>query len=387
MIIGIVTFWEAYDNYGQVLQCWALQKKLESMGHKPYVIRYKLNGVVKEDVKQKVVGYLRKIYRSLKSIIKGDYYNLKLVKKNNSKRDFEGFRNRFYNLSPEIYNSISELRKNPPSADSYICGSDQIWGYKIKEEESDVFYLDFGNDQLLRIAYAPSFGMVSYPNELKQKLAGRLSRFDAISVREYGGVKICEEVGFHAEHVLDPSLLLNGTDYKKIMDIKKNVIEDYVFVYSINVNNPNDLSWESIKKYSKERGLKVIATASSGYLPARELLDGAIYEYPRVNEWLSLIAYSKLVVTTSFHGIAFCLIYHKPFVYVPLKGEHSSGNCRVSELLDSLNLTAQILHNENSFSEIAENIILWDDVEKRLNAMRTASSRFIESSLQLNKQV
>lgn len=378
MKIGIVTFWEAFDNYGQALQCWALQQVLKKLGHDPFVIRYK----IQNDNQKGFIYTLHRLYAIAKQTVKGELREAHKQRKNNALRDFKSFRRLNYNLSSKCYFNLEDLISNPPFADAYIVGSDQVWGYKIREKESNVFFLDFGNANTRRIAYAPSFGVLEYPEELKELLKKRLSRFNAISVREKTGVAICESVGVKAEHVLDPSLLLSINDYIKLVT-RRTSKDNRLFIYSINIKTGEDIRWSEIKDYAKAMGLKVVATTSSGYIPAKELLEGAYYEYSKVEEWLSNIADSNLVVTTSFHGVAFSVIFHTPFVYVPLTGSHSSGNSRVLELLESLQLTSRVLTADNTFEKVTNESIDWERVEAAISTYRQESLDYLKKALKL----
>lgn len=382
MKVGIVTFWEAFDNYGQALQCWALQQELKRLGHEPFVVRYKLSGRPDKGIKAKLNTAAHCLYAILKQIIKGDYSEVRRQQRNVKTRDFASFRDKNYSLSPHIYYSLDELCSMPPEADAYIVGSDQVWGYKIREKESDVFFLGFGAKETLRIAYAPSFGLQKYPEELEEDLKRKLSHFNSLSVREKAGVHICGKVGYRAEHVLDPTLLLNKEVYESLR-IKHGNTARQLFVYSINIKSAKDIRWDEIKEYARDNQLELTATTSSGYVPARELLDGASYEYSKVGEWLDNISRASLVVTTSFHGVAFSIIMHTPFVYVPLTGGHSSGNNRVTELLESLNLTSRIMKDDKPFKDFVSETIDWVSVDNLLNTRREQSLKYLQESLKM----
>ena len=382
MIIGIVTFWEAFDNYGQALQCWALQQSLKDLGHQPFVVRYKLNGLSPKSVPDLLGKVLHSTYNNLKMLLRGEYRESVKQHKNIKKRDFESFRQEHYQFSEKEYFSFEELSLDPPQADVFIAGSDQIWGWRIGDKESDVFFLGFGGSDVRRIAYAPSFGIKEYPNDLKDDLKNKLARFDALSVREKTGVNICSDAGFNAEHVLDPTLLLHGGQYDEIAE-KVNFQEPYIFVYSINIKSAEELCWKELKSYADAHNTTVVATTSSGYVPAKELLSGASYVYPTVEGWLNRIKNSTLVVTTSFHGIAFSINLHKPFVYVPLGGSHSSGNNRVTELMDALGLRGRELTNERTIEEVINTPIDWQNVEQCLNERREKSIAYLNQALKL----
>jgi hypothetical protein len=125
MKIGIMTFWRSEDNYGQLLQCYALQKYLRDAGHDAYLIRYdSKNDYIKLSVWKKAIKGLNpvKSFGYISSKIRAP-----LIKKLNAERKFLDFRNIYIKQSKSIYHSYKELVENPPEADMYITGSDQVW--------------------------------------------------------------------------------------------------------------------------------------------------------------------------------------------------------------------------------------------------------------------
>ena len=219
------------------------------------------------------------------------------------------------------------MQKNPPIADCYIVGSDQVWAQLLSKSENSVFFLDFGDEETKRIAYAASFSMSEYPENLRSKLAENLSRLNAVSVRETQGIDICNSVGTKATKVVDPTLLLGTKAFENITAKRMNS-NQYAFVYQLNIASPDEIRWTDARAYCSEKHWDMIATASSGYFEGQEILKGAKYVYPSIPEWLSLIRYSEIVITASFHGIVFSILFHKNFVYIPLNGVHSGGNAR-----------------------------------------------------------
>ena len=117
---------------------------------------------------------------------------------------------------------MTKIQQNPPQADCYITGSDQVWAQLLDNINNEGFFLNFGSSQIKRISYAASFAMTSYPQELKKKLKEKLSIFSAISVRESSGVEICKELGYNVSWVLDPTFLLEQSDYLSLKLKNKN---------------------------------------------------------------------------------------------------------------------------------------------------------------------
>ena len=149
MRIGIVTFWQSDDNYGQQLQCWALQRYLKKLGHEPFLIRY----LYKESVWRKWLKIMVKtalIYPLLGWWRHREVRRMEAVNRvKNKVRRFEEFRDNHINQTQRIYGTLKELRLDPPVADVYIGGSDQIWHpVLLRWKDSRAFWLDFGGDRV-----------------------------------------------------------------------------------------------------------------------------------------------------------------------------------------------------------------------------------------------
>ena len=385
MKIGIITLWQSSDNYGQQLQCWALQQELIKLGHEPYLIRYDIEHKFSKSSKPSIFKKLLKLLlvypivpffiRKIRERKEQKLYDYNALR--NVERNFANFRKENIIMSNQVYTSLQNLRENPPKADAYIVGSDQVWAFLLDKYENRVMFLDFGEESIKRIAYAPSFSMKSYPNKLKSLLKENLKRFDFLSVREQTGVSICKELGFNVKAVVDPTLLLGKNDY---MDIKGLDVNDgcYIYLYYLNVTEEKEIEWELLKKYASRNGLKIIATPASGYIPGRELFDGAEYRYANIPQWISLIDNANMVVTTSFHGVVFCILHHTPFVYFPLKGRFARGNNRVLDLLKEVGLESRCY---SEFNKMMKENVDWDMVDFRLNDSRLKSLDYLHQSL------
>ena len=329
MKIGIITHWKDNDNYGAILQTYALQKYLRNMGHDAYVIRYyTANGQISFAQKLKNILFNPSIYLRKKQ-------RQQLVMRNkewNKLRDFDTFRNQNISLSPLVYNGLDDIQKNAPEADLYITGSDQVWCGNLTNRQNWAFFLDFGSNKTKRISYAASFGRSYFPCGDNDKFKELVSRFDAVSIREENGVQMCVDRGIKAIRCLDSTLILDVDYYKELMSDRKHPGR-YVYFYTVNVTNKEELYWNRLSVMLKKKGIGTIVTTGSGYKLAEEIYDGAEYDYATVSEWLSNIYYSDMVVTASFHGVAFSILLKKDFIYMPLHGKYSTGNNRVLDLL------------------------------------------------------
>lgn len=358
-----MTFWFGNSNYGQLLQCWALQQYLELKGHEPFVIKYLALG------EPWWKCHIRRILNRKAP-----------VSVNDAKRDFEGFRNRYFRFS-KLYTSLKQIQSYPPKYDAYIAGSDQIWVHSLDNNQVHPYFLNFGESQVKRIAYAPSFGMTEYPAKDQNKLKNLLSNIDAISCREYSGVNICNKIGFKATKVVDPTLLLTKDVYTKALHLH---LRDRcgLFIYSLNINSPEEIQWTALKLLAKEKCWEIFVTPASGYNEGTELFGNEVkYIYSTPENWLEQIANSELVVTTSFHGVVFSIIMHTPFVYIPLSGEHSKSNNRVLDLLNDLQLGDRALTADKDIKVLIDNAINWQEADLRLKKLRSESEDFILNAI------
>lgn len=386
MKVGIITLWQSSDNYGQQLQCWALQQELIKLGYEPYLIRYDVEyqfSSIKSPLWKKITKLLL-IYPVVKSFVrkKREIKEQKLRVYNalrNSERDFENFRKDNIYMSEKTYTSLKSLKDNPPKAAAYIVGSDQVWAFLLDRLENQVMFLDFGQNKTKRVAYAPSFSMPAYPDKLKAQLKFNLSRFDSLSVREQTGANICKELGFEAKVVLDPTMLLKREDYSKIAST--NTRNAYIYLYYLNITNPKEVEWKQLQEFSKAFNLKIIATPASGYIQGEELFSDVDYQYATIPQWIGLINNANLVVTTSFHGVVFCVLHHTPFVFFPLKGKFSRGNNRVIDLCNLLHLSDRIWTGNLSFISLYEDVIDWKKVDQILDTNRMDSIAYLSNNL------
>jgi hypothetical protein len=342
MKIGIMTFWWSNDNYGQLLQCYALQKYLRNLGYEAFLIRYKHTEENRYSIRR-----LIKIFSPLK-VVKYFTRQKRLEKiSKEPNRHFESFRSEYLVQSSKLYISYDELKRNPPDADCYIAGSDQIWNYwnnKLNYYKNAIhaYFLDFGSDKIKRLSYAASWGGSCIPNEYIKEITPLLKRFDYVSVREESGIELCKECGYDsAECVCDPTLLLSAEYYRNLYNenpIRK-IDKKYLLVYML--SNEIDLNKDIIKKFASENNLKIINISIGG------VFDDFPKYYATIPEWLYLIDNAEYIITNSFHGSVFCTIFHKQFGIVPRITKFSYMNDRFEMLFKLLGLKKRYITNND----------------------------------------
>jgi hypothetical protein len=354
MKIGIITYHWAY-NYGAVMQAYALQTYLEKRGHIVEFINY-------VPINQKA-GLLRKyIGRNIKST------KLKW-KTAQREKNFHTFVSKL-NVSSIKYTSYQELLDLPPKYDIYICGSDQVWNYDLvsstpeKKGISHPYYLDFGDETTIRVAYAPSFGAVNIPDDLKDEVKKCLSKFNSISVREKSGVEIVKSLGFkNVKWMPDPTFLLNKEDYLNIETSVRN--DNQEFIYSYILEEQDEMAKKVLTLLS-DKNKKIIYNVFMGTIIKDKNYKNII---PSPEQWLHCINNADFIVTNSFHSTVFALIFHRPFITIPLGGIASGRNERIISLLDSLGLSVRLLweYDENVILKIRQHSINWEIVDEKIN--------------------
>lgn len=372
MKVGILTFHYA-DNYGAVLQAYALQTYLESLGHNVEIIDYRPRYIThggrfriprsKKDLVGNAQVALIKISR-LRTAISG----------RTSQKAFQSFRDTALHISTMTYTSLEDLKSRAPSYDAYICGSDQIWNPPPRAGVDPAFYLDFGEPKCRRIAYAASFGRPQIEVEYHKDIGRLLKKIDYISVREQSGIDLVQQLsGRTATWLPDPTLLVDNYDSV----LTKIPQENHIFVYGLRTGA---LLQDVKEQVAKIYGAPVLAPFNAKQLWRSK--EATIQLSP--SEWLGAIQQAGIVVTNSFHGTLFSIIFRKPFITVPLVGRNAGLNTRFQSILYRLNLADRLLPSTNNNQDITRLIkaeIDWHDVYERLSAWRCEARDFVVSAL------
>jgi hypothetical protein len=343
-------------NYGGILQYYALQKVLESSGHEVHILTIRkqrklflLNSLV--SLKWKVIKILGKM-----SIFG---YN-KLI-------DVEKFKQKNMTNLTDSFFSLDDVCAylHTNSIDTLVVGSDQIWN-RSATHSLDVSFLNFGY-AARKFAYAASFAKdtINYSPQEIQFCIKQLETFESVSVREKSGVDILKEkLSCNGLHVLDPTLLLEPEAYPIDLDSKEldSFSEEYLFSYILDSSEVKD---EFKDDFCKKLGLSN--------------LDFVGYKgYRGVEAWLKGLSGSKFVVTDSFHGMCFAIIFKKDFIVVANK---ERGLDRFYSLLKLLNLESRLVYPEDLARYIFDGIKLkinWLEVTTLLNQQKNISRKFLE---------
>jgi len=314
--IGLLTFHDpGIRNYGAILQCYALCRVLRDLGH----------GV-------EVIHYLRAEARP------GTEARFRLwARRQLAGPAFDRFLREHIPVSPP-YPTPADLRRARHDYDLVIVGSDQVWRPQYGGAEPLVYFLDFLDEGVRRVAYACSFGEDKWQgaDALTDRAREALRRFAAVSVRERSGVAVCRDTfGIVATQAMDPTLLA-GRDCFDRIGLPSSVEPAGIVSYRLHADADFDESLEHVRE----------ATS----LPVRNLrpdprtfLGKTYRRFIPVPDWLAGIRDAAFVVTDSFHAVCFSLLFERPFVCIP---NRRRGVARLRDLLTDLHLEDRLVQGK-----------------------------------------
>lgn len=364
-----------HTNYGGILQAYALKCVLEGMGHEAVVVDRKDKMPLPVWYKAPFVYVSRALKKMLKpgagvEVLREFNYRKTLpLRAVNTQR----FINQY--IAPLVVSSYKDIRQG--EYDAFVVGSDQVWRPRYFGNIEDAF-LAFAKDwKVKRVAYAASFGTEEqeYKYEELQACSGLLEMFDAVSVREDAGVRICEEwFGYEgAEHVLDPVMLLDTEVYRTLAQKAENhSCRGKVMTYMLDPSREKDCVVDFVARITGKDVEKFFVDDSSRPLAERVA--------PPVEQWLASFCDADFVVTDSFHGCVLSVMLHKPFVAV---GNSLRGMSRMNSLLKVLGLDGRLVQGIDPEDDgeywLAEPD--WKAVDAVLDDQREKSMGFLQNVL------
>lgn len=359
MKIGILSQ-KLENNYGGILQNYALQQYLIALGHNPLTIDFRpgdslfwycisqIKTIVDKCTGKKVKFLAYSTTRTHRSPLTSAFIN-KYIKTTSRVQVLTPFLQVIYGF------------------DSVIVGSDQVWRCKYNVLRNT--YLTFVRGNCIRIAYAASFGVSEWEYDSKQTALCRswINKFRAVSTRELSGVSLCKNnLHISATHVLDPTMLLESSHYAGLCKSVPLVSEDpYLFAYVLDIS---DEKRTFIELFAHNKGLKVIMLSAE-----KNITKGVEY-------WLASIRDAKYIITDSFHGTVFSVLFKKEFITLV---NIDRGADRFYSLLNMLNLQNRICADCKSFNfaEIASQSVDWNCIDSVIDDMRKISRNFLVDNL------
>lgn len=339
-----------HTNYGGLLQAYALQTVLERMGHEVLIVDIPIRKSLYEDFRIMAGLIKRKYILRQKNIDTVFIYRPtqseeEIIKKNTNK-----FIKEHINTTERIpsVKKIYKLKKY--QFDAYVVGSDQVWRPMFSPGLL-TYYLDFlaHDSKVKRIGYAVSFGTDEweYDDDLTA-MCGRLAqRFDAISVREDSAVELCnKKFGVNAVHVLDPTMLLEKEDYIALTNINQKEVKNNgtLMAYVLDSTADKDNIVHQIADYL-HLTINLVMPKKKYSKESRVNINDCVF--PPVTDWLRGFMDADFVVTDSFHGTVFSIIFNKSFVVI--KNE-KRGGARFTSLLKMFNLEDRIISIRDGLS-------------------------------------
>ena len=364
MKVGILTFHCAH-NYGAVLQCYATQEFLRSQGHDVEVINYRPEYLVDSYrlfTKERLSRGRDNLFVFFKVLL------VEILVFCSRYKRFKGFE-RFITKRLNIGTVVSR-ETLPVDCDAYIIGSDQVWNPKITRGFDSVYfaYFPFPKGDKRYISYAASMEAKSLSDEQVEFFKKNLCNFDSLSVREDALLQLLQPLtSKHITHVLDPVLMASPQIWDSFSSDKKSV-EKYVAVYQVR-NHPDTL--RIAHHIAAQIGAKVrVLVAGPVFRPVEGTNQTSTPE-----DFVDTIRNAACVVTTSFHGTAFSVVFNRPFYTVQL---NDGWDTRSQSLLVSLGLEDRIVDVTDS-PQFAEVDYLF--ANQKLEELRCSSQEYLLNAL------
>jgi exopolysaccharide biosynthesis predicted pyruvyltransferase EpsI len=374
MRIAIITH-PAYTNFGGILQAYALQIVLQRMGHQvskielPYhYVRmtkvHRFLSICKQIIKKYVLNNQNVII---------DLDNYGYVHSLEAMENTRKFAEKHLHII--VTNNMKSLEGK---FDCFIVGSDQVWRYGGNSDGLKCYFLSFTNGwKIKRIAYAASFGLdrLDYPDDLVDECKSLVQSFNAVSVREKSGVDICKNnFNIEAVHVLDPTMLLDANDYASLfqnMKIKETANNKLLY-YILDETDYTNKIVDTLTQFLGISSFSINAKCDN----TKVYFDWRVQ--PPVENWLRGFYDASFVVTDSFHGTVFSIIFNKPFVTL---GNEHRGMDRFNSLLSTFGLNNRLITNTDNLQEIVNKPIDWQEVNNKRAELKKISLDFIYKSL------
>lgn len=371
--ISLITL-QVVSNYGSCLQTYATQEVFKSLGWEAEAVDYCRANITLESLTENAFNGRR--LRPLHGL----WEKAPVIKRIASvpiawhlkKRSapFNRFRDKYLRITHRSYYSNDELEQDPPVADVYCTGSDQVWNSIWNDGFEKPYYLAWAPEGKPRIAYAASIGREKLDDWERPLMKAALDKYAAISMRETSGVKLLSELGIDSELVLDPTLMLDGDDWLKIATTPKGIYENYLLVYQL---NQGDDFVNYTRRVGKALGLPIIKLCyrrSDAQDGAKNIIA------PEVTDFLGLFLKASCVITDSFHATAFSLNFKKPFVAVAPK----RFSTRIMSILELTGTTDRMLADYGDIDLMSRQID-FTSVDQALKGQRTESLNFLRRTL------
>ena len=362
--VGILTEHRA-RNFGSCLQAYALQTAINKLGHEANIVDYRPQAI-ENSFGVFIVDLYKQAGRNPVSLLKFAI-NTVVFSPLRAMREwkFYKYRKDKFVLSNCRFKKFTEDVKRKLDYDAYVCGSDQIWNPKITYGLDEMYFAHPLNGK--HISYAASIGLSdisNYEDDFKRLLGG----LDTIAVREESAQKLLQPLTEKPVHVvLDPTLLLQKEEWMSLFEKRERPKQNYILVYSLKVDEE---MVAYARKLSEEKGLPVV------FFDLRKRYGkNSISKFTaEPKEFLYYLYHADYVVTNSFHGTVFSVIFEKQFVCVPMQGTSS----RMTDLLHKLGLDNRLISETFDIEKPVDFV----GARKILEEERTVSLNLLQSALE-----
>lgn len=376
-IIGLISYgtYSKHMNYGAHLHVYAFQQILKRYGVNSVIIDYRSRMLWRYSIKYPFLNCLNIL--NYKTFLKEQY--------NNILGFFDNLR-KYHKVQTFMDNNLIKTKrrysykqlKNAKCLENicftdFVCESDVIWKLGKRGYLDDCFFLNFPvAEKCRKIAYSPSLGSKAFSENDKVKYLSFIKNFEAISARERQGAEYLSTItGHHVDWVLDPTLLLDSSDYNRIA-IEPDV-SNYVLLYNCMVNDTEMI--HAAEDFSHSQGLELIEI--SNFAVNKQRYNHRVLTDVGIEEWLGYFKKAKFVLCNAFHGLCFAVIYKRP-LYV---FQRDKSDYRMQNITDALGIEQCLIPCDDKRIPNLYPIINYDDVYKRLNLHRQRSFKFIEDNI------
>lgn len=393
--VGIITV-HRYFNYGSALQAYATQVIFEKLGYDAFIIDYDAPNAfipIKNFISHKSLDdsyYISKshlkpqgIIGKTKKLIRGILNCSKLSKLLYKKFDIRKginlyeFWHKNFNLTKR-YHNLSELYQDPPKLDVFVVGGDQLWNTNITYN-NPAFFLTFVKSNAKKITFSTSIGIPAIPEKALDDFKSGLENLSTILLREQEAVDYLETLGYKSKRVLDPTMMLSKNEWLKVTNDRYHPkYKKYILVYLL---NPNDWTDELLEGVRKKSGLPIIYIGEY----KQNLKDISSTGPVEVASYLTLFSKANIVVTDSFHGTVFTLLFEKSLVTTLRNSDdENSMNSRQRNIIDLFGLQRTLYQKKYFDSSKLDFSMDYSKINHVLDRERELTWNLLKDALKLN---
>lgn len=364
-----------HKNYGGILQNYALVKVLQSLGHEVNTINIfwdiRLKGFKRL---KKIIGRTIKKYILLRKNTKIFREEAILLSDKKTTVNTSAFKFSHNNLTTKVYVEPNANYKELENVyDAFVVGSDQVWRPRYTKGLYK-YFLDFvTNPNIKKLSYAASFGCDEneYSDVQSKKCGDLIAKFDGVSVREESAIDLIKTIHkWNVEPIqhIDPTMLLDKSEYLNLISSKSK--SNKVFIYVLDKSEDKQFAISAVSK--------VLQKDSFTLLPEGLKNDDETI-IPPIEHWLESIAHSDFVITDSFHGAVFSIIFNTPFL---VYGNSNRGKARFASLLRTFELEDRYIENSNEVTiDLLNKQIDWNRVNHIIQEERKKSFNYLQNIL------